>query len=749
MKLQPADWKRNIPPGMKALERWAGWSMTEGRKVPKNVKTGGNAMASNSATWCGWDDACRWYERHQKSEKHGVGFMVQKGDGLVFVDVDDCLEEDGEKLKAWAGPLVEPMLPHCYAERSPGGRGLHLFLIASFPPGVSKSGATWKLDPKDKKNRQSIAVFDDRRYSTLTGDVYRGRRSLEKGQAQLDALLLRTGLDAKLGAAPEVDDEEREVTDDDVELVKKALASTDPDLHHDDWVKVGMALKSGLGDEGFALWDAWSRKGAKYKSGETRAKWASFQGEGVDLGSLFYVAEEYGGFTLRTTAQEDFKAFKDLPEDEAAESPYETGSLVKWQSLKLILVARGSGKNVTVKPAEGDANIGIYLQAHERWRGQLKYNDRTCEVDSLDGEPLNLHELVRHITAFMGWGRSPSEEGVHRAARAVAMQHRYDPVADWLRGLTWDGTARVGTLLELVGLEDTEMTRNHMTRWLVGCVARAFKPGCRFQTMLVLHGAQGKKKSEFFRRLATRDDWYSESEIDMRTKEGHLALLGPWIVENAELDGMTRADVSRVKVFIGEAISRFREPYARKNTPHPRRCGLGGTTNETEFLRDPTGSRRFWLLAVLGELRVELLTDELVASLWAEAVSLYRSGLRWWDEGLEVDALLKSNEEHFEGTALDGYVQAVLVDLELRSVTTVQEVLLALAQKYRVPPNVRQREVAAAMRRAKWERSTLRVAGEQHRFWVAPKAQAEYLQKAAEQAHMRITASEFAEEAES
>lgn len=747
-KLQPSDWKRNVPAGMKALGQWVGWSTTEGRKVPKNLTTGRSAKANDPATWGKYDDAARWYERHQKDPNRGCGFVFRKGDGLVFVDVDNCLTDDG-KLNEWAEPIIRPFIGRCYAEKSPGGRGLHLFLIANFPAGTTKTGATWKVFPEQKDRRDNIAVFDDRRFSTVTGDVFEGSRTLAPNQSELDALLARTGLSAKLTGAGDdatTAPQGEEISEQTIADVKRALEATDADLPYDQWLKVGMALRS-LGDVGFKIWDEWSRKGKSYKSGETRAKWAGFKPEGVGIGSVFFVAEDESGFTLRTSAEDDFASFKGVGDDKPEER-YERGSLVKWRELGLHLVATGKGQNITVKPSEGDVNVGLYFENHERWKGQLRFNVRTAEVEALDGEPIDLHQMARHVQFFMGWGRSPSEESVLRAVSAVSRLNSYDPVAEWLKGLKWDQGSRIAALPALLGLEDDEMTRRHLKRWMIGAVARAFIPGCRFQTMLVIHGAQGKKKSEFFSRLAVRPEWYSESQVDMTNKEGQLALLGPWIVENAELDGMTRADVTRVKVFISEAVSRFRKPYGRKTESHPRRCALGGTTNEVEFLRDPTGSRRFHLIGVKPdvELKVELLDEKMVAQLWAEATALFLRKERWWDEGDEVRAVLAANEEHYEGTALDGYVQAVLVELKSRAVTTVQEVTLRLADKFRLPHSLRQRDVAASMARAGWTLTRLRAAGSQRRFWHSATAQPEFLEKAAEQALARIEQGEFSEE---
>jgi tetratricopeptide (TPR) repeat protein len=206
-----------------------------------------------------------------------------------------------------------------------------LVRVGTLPAQFKGTGLTWK---PDKKKRDGISVFHDGRHSTVTGSVYQGSKVMAAAQAELDELLRATDLWSRMNGSPgQSEKTDRELTKETVELAKKALAATDPDLHYDQWVKVGMALRS-LGDVGFKIWDEWSRRGATYKPGETRAKWASFKPEGVGLGSLFYVAEEEGGFTLRTSAEDDFASFRDLPEDdEAPAERYEGGSLAKWRAL--------------------------------------------------------------------------------------------------------------------------------------------------------------------------------------------------------------------------------------------------------------------------------------------------------------------------------------------------------------------------------------------------------------------------------
>ena len=79
------------------------------------------------------------------------------------------------------------------------------------------------------------------------------------------------------------------------DTLRAALYSISPE-DRDTWVKVGMALKSELGDGGFNLWDSWSRQSDRYKAADARAVWRSIKGRynGVSIGSLYHLAKEYG-----------------------------------------------------------------------------------------------------------------------------------------------------------------------------------------------------------------------------------------------------------------------------------------------------------------------------------------------------------------------------------------------------------------------------------------------------------------------
>jgi putative DNA primase/helicase len=106
---------------------------------------------------------------------------------------------------------------------------------------------------------------------------------------------------------------------------------------------------------------------------------------------------------------------------------------------------------------------------------------------------------------------------------------------------------------------------------------------------------------------------------DERRQAEHLQ--GKWIVELAELHGRSKADRDATKAFITRQVDRVRHAYAYCETAQPRQCIIIGTTNESEYLSDPTGARRWWPIRLskhidLAKLRAE--RDQL----WAEAAYL-------------------------------------------------------------------------------------------------------------------------------
>lgn len=219
---------------------------------------------------------------------------------------------------------------------------------------------------------------------------------------------------------------------------------------------------------------------------------------------------------------------------------------------------------------------------------------------------------------------------IKMAVDAAMADRRRDALREYLEGLAWDGAPRAAELLiRYLKAEDTPYTRAVTRKWLAGCAARGLDPGCKFDSVLTLIGAQGAGKSLLADILG--GDWYNDSIQTFTGKEAAEQLRAAWIVEIPEVDRFSgRFEASAVKQFITRRDDIYRVPFERRTTPHPRRCAFIATTNAADFLVDATGNRRWWIVrcaatqAERGEDLEQLRRDR--DQVWAEAVALWRAG---------------------------------------------------------------------------------------------------------------------------
>lgn len=202
----------------------------------------------------------------------------------------------------------------------------------------------------------------------------------------------------------------------------------------------------------------------------------------------------------------------------------------------------------------------------------------------------------------------------------------FHPIREYLRNLRWDGIPRVETLLvDYLGAEDNELTRAMTKLTLTGAVARAFRPGCKFDYVLTLIGKQGIGKSSLLALLG--GEWYTDSLEDVRGKDAYEQIQGSWIIELGELAALRKADVEAIKRFVSAQVDKFRQAYAKRSKEFPRQCIFIASTNDEEPLKDQTGGRRFWPVPV-GVHPIDLSKRQFFPrdQIWAEAVELFKKG---------------------------------------------------------------------------------------------------------------------------
>ncbi|HSI40007.1 MAG TPA: VapE domain-containing protein [Xanthobacteraceae bacterium] len=231
--------------------------------------------------------------------------------------------------------------------------------------------------------------------------------------------------------------------------------------------------------------------------------------------------------------------------------------------------------------------------------------------------------IRKHIMDRFGF--DPRSDYLRDAITILCLEGAFHPIRDMLSGLVWDGIPRLdrwmSTYLEA---PDTALNGAIGRIVLVAAVRRVRRPGTKFDQILVLEGRQGSGKSSTIKILAGEGN-HSDQEILALDAKAQMELLsGVWLYELGEIEGMRKADVSKIKAFCAREVDRARMAYAYFATARPRQTIFIGTTNEDRYLRDLTGNRRFWPVKT-GNIDLEALRRDR-DQLLAEAAQLEEEG---------------------------------------------------------------------------------------------------------------------------
>ena len=262
------------------------------------------------------------------------------------------------------------------------------------------------------------------------------------------------------------------------------------------------------------------------------------------------------------------------------------------------------------------------------------------------------------------------EKKIQDAVMVIANENRYHPVRDFLNALQWDGIERIRYCLHrFLGADADDYTCEAMRLFLLGAISRAFRPGCKFEIMLCLVGGQGAGKSTFFRLLAVKDEWFSDDLRKLDDDNVYRKLQGHWIIEMSEMIATANAkSIEEIKSFLSRQKEVYKIPYETHPEDRLRQCVFGGTSNALDFLPlDRSGNRRFLPVMVYPEqAEVHILEDEAasrayLAQVWAEAMTVYRSGDFKLSFSPEMVRYLKEHQRDFmpEDTKA-GMIQAYL-----------------------------------------------------------------------------------------
>jgi predicted P-loop ATPase len=308
-------------------------------------------------------------------------------------------------------------------------------------------------------------------------------------------------------------------------------------------------------------------------------------------------------------------------------------------------------------------------------------------------------------------------ETVRNALHARAHECAQHPVRNYLRSLQWDGTPRLNFwLTTYLGAEYNAYNEHIGRMFLTSMVARIADPGCQADHMMVLEGPQGILKSSACRVLG--GEWFSDGLPDITAgREASQHLRDKWLVEVAEMHSMNRAEATLLKSFISRTVERYRPSYGRLEVHEPRQCVFVGTTNMDQYLKDPTGGRRFWPVrtGVTGEIHL-LLLEQNRDQLFAEAVQAYRNGAWWWPDASLENLIRPEQAARYQGDIWEDKIAEWLADHTEPTVTVrkiAENALSILSSQMRHEHALR---IAAILRDLGW---TSKRTGRQ-RWWESP-----------------------------
>ncbi len=280
-------------------------------------------------------------------------------------------------------------------------------------------------------------------------------------------------------------------------------------------------------------------------------------------------------------------------------------------------------------------------------------------------DPISDHSLTRMASYISQmYGFNVEEALISKYVHEVAASNPRNRVKEVLQTLTWDNVPRLDEFfIRCAGAEDSPYTRAVTSRTFIGAVARAYSPGCKLDTVMLLEGGQGTKKSTLLSEIGSiaGNHYCHCSRITPSHKDTMQSISQTWFVVIDEFDTLAKHEIAELKAFITSQKDTFRAPYAVRAAEHKRQCIFVGSINSTAngYLSDSTGGRRFWPIAITHTIDMPYV-KEVKNQIWAEAVHRYKAGENWWiDESAEPELVANFKNQQDERQTEDSWQERV------------------------------------------------------------------------------------------
>lgn len=625
-------------------------------KIPINPITGGSAKVNDPETFGTYEQAAAEFER---GVYQGVGVLLSSGTDTIIVDIDDCLDDAG--MPGALAQTAIDLFGKTFTEVSQSKRGLHFIMRGVLP--------SWVTREKVTIDGHSVEVYSksSTRFICITGDELH-EAPVIANQAALEVFLRQFGFDQNGQSATGVEAEGPGGMPD-------SLTDTDTDtvtVEHADNEIIGLLRQR---NKRGRITRLLAGDASDYKDASGAVDLSS--ADGALCFEIAYYTKDYNQIqrifeTSKLAARDKWKTRKDYRERtingaiERTQGHYwgtakvaGSGSVVKGVAALVTANARyavllsGGVAELALTPKGRIASTvanGMWVLAHShQTMGRIAYNEFggmlliNAPLRELFGgiapiEQTPFHE--DHLIHVRGWFNTLEMSFGHddclRLILAVAQSNKVNPVRDALDLAHdgWDGVHRLenalATYFNVDVQNNLEYHRAVLKAWMISACARVYAPGSKVDHVLVLEGKQGTGKSSAVKALvdAIAPDYFAEGlPLISGGNDVKLALRGKWVIELAELGAVRKADTEQVKAFLSATSDSLRVPYGKMFETWPRRAVFIGTANNSEYIADESGGRRFWGVSC-GVIDVKALTRD-ARQLWGEAVHRYRAGEVW------------------------------------------------------------------------------------------------------------------------
>lgn len=665
-------------------KRWVNWRLETRKgkttKLPYSPQTGKLASSTDEKTWATYDVAIK------KSENVGITFSPDKD--LLGIDIDHCIESGvvDHKEKKIIRALIEKA--NTYTELSPSGHGLHLYLALSAPLSLVAN------------KRAPFEAYTSGRYFTVTnipfGEI-KDVRTVTPEEA-LEILEI-AGYPWGKGASDSVE----------APASKESTSQSKPStsLQDNDVLSKMFASKNGTAIKALYEGDT-----SAYKKDESAADMALLSHlafwTGKDAAQMEHIwimsplgkrkkTQQRGDYRDRTI-QAAIKHCKEVYEPQ----PGRNEEKLDEEGLDLLYVQLEKSR-VYIQNTENMCRI---LQRHPRFKGTFRLDNFKGVMERKVGETWRSMEdsdaidIQTQISVLFSNFRKVGKDMIFDAIAKVCKDNQYDSAADYIRGIKWDGKARLDTWLSLAfGTPKDELHAKIGANWVKGLVKRIVMPGCKFDYVLVLEGEQGIRKSTSLGVLAGPQLGHVETTMSTDTKDFFLQFQGKAIVEFSEGETLSRTEVKRMKALITIQSDKFRPPYGRNSIDNPRRCVFAMTTNQTEYLKDETGNRRWLPVAVTRVADIDWIEqnrEQLFAEAYDRVVNKNETIYEFPEEEMLAAQQARRIHDPNAEIIVDWYFNKLTPEQRLAGITVHQAHRDALNGGFQTKPMTRTEEMSMA-----------------------------------------------------